>query len=181
MTSRRVVVTGVGILSCLGDDPDLFFDRLTSGVSGISMHPEIERHPVGWVSFSPEEHFTRTELLGLDRVSQFAVVASRQAVKHAQLPLDNGESIGVLFGTGLSGATTLETTYGNFFGARKERLLSIPMAMPNAPASQIAISIGAMGECQTYSTACSCIQRGDWRGLSAHQGWLLGRCRHGGS
>ena len=155
MKTRRVAVTGVGLVSCLGNDPDAFFDNLVAGKSGLRLYPDLGRHPVGRAQFAPERHFTRTELLGLDRVSQFAIVASRDAAANASLATVDKERLGVFYGTGTSGAATLEASYGNFFGVRPKRYLCIPMAMNHAPASQVAIKLGAMGECQTYSTACS--------------------------
>lgn len=155
MATRRVVITGVGLISCLGNDPDTFFDNLVEGKPVLRPYPDLGRHPVGRAQFAPEQHFTRTDLLGLDRVSQFAIVASREAAANADLTAVDKERLGVFFGTGTSGAATLEASYGNFFGVRPERYLCIPMAMNHAPASQVAISLGAMGECQTYSTACS--------------------------
>lgn len=153
---RRVVVTGLGLLSCLGNDPDSFFRNLIDGVSGITQHPDIPKHPVGWIEFNPEEHFSRTELVSLDRVSQFALTASRQAVAMAGLDINEIERAGVLYGTGFGGASTLESSYGNYFGIKKcVRALTIPMVMMHAPASQISIHFGIRGECQTYSTACS--------------------------
>ncbi len=153
---RRVVVTGLGLLSCLGNDPESFFRNLIDGVSGITEHPDIPKHPVGWIAFNAEEHLSKMELLSLDRVSQFALHASRQALAMARLDKNDIEQAGILYGTGFGGASTLESSYGNFFGIKKcARVLTIPMVMMHAPASQISIHFGIRGECQTYSTACS--------------------------
>ncbi len=156
MKSRRVVVTGMGILSCLGTNPETFFKNLVNGKSGIVLRPDIPRHPVGWIDFNPEVHFSKTELLSLDRVSQFALVASRQAITMSRLSLGETERCGVLFGTGMGGASTLESSYAHYFEIKRcARVLTIPMVMMHAPASQISIHFGIRGECQTYSTACS--------------------------
>jgi 3-oxoacyl-[acyl-carrier-protein] synthase II len=96
----RVVVTGLGLLSCLGNDPESFFQSLIDGVSGITPHPDIPKYPVGWVAFNPEVHFSKTELLSLDRVSQFALITTRQAVAMASLNANDIERAGILYGTG---------------------------------------------------------------------------------
>lgn len=155
-SSKRVVITGMGLVSCLGSDVNEFFDNLVMGRSGIRLHPDIPTHPVGWVDFKAEEHFKKLDLLSLDRVSQFSLVASKQAVAMAGLDLGRTDRYGVLFGTGMGGASTLESSYANYFGIKPfARALTIPMAMIHAPASQISIHFGIHGECQTYSAACS--------------------------
>jgi 3-oxoacyl-[acyl-carrier-protein] synthase II len=117
--TRRVAVTGVGLVSCLGNDPDTFFDNLVAGISGLRPYPELGRHPVGRAEFAPECLFTRTELLGLDRVSQFAVVASREAAESAGLAAVDKERLGVFYGTGTRGAATLEASSGSDFASAR--------------------------------------------------------------
>lgn len=157
---RRVVVTGLGVITPLGNSPAEFFSNLLNGQTGIRPHP-TQKLPraVGVANFSPEEHFNKMQLLGLDRVSQFAVAAAVQAVKQAGFDPDvaMGEEVGVFFGTGAGGAESTEHAYAKFFnaGGEKKKLLSIPAAMNHAPAAQIALRLGARGECQTYSTACA--------------------------
>jgi 3-oxoacyl-(acyl-carrier-protein) synthase len=157
---RRVVITGIGIQSPLGSSANEFFTRLCAGVSGIRQHPDPAiAFPVGWVDFMPSKHFSKMQLLNLDRVSQLAVVAALDAVRHAGLDVDMpfGDQTGVYLGTGAGGAESLEHAYAKFFGAggEKKKLLTVPAAMLHAPASQIALRLGVRGECQTYSTACS--------------------------
>lgn len=137
---RRVVVTRLGILSCLGNDPESFFQRLIDGASGIRVHPDIPKHPVGWIDFNAADHFSKSELLGLDRVSQFSIVATRSAVEMANLADNHLVQAGILFGTGFGGASTLESSYANYFKIKKHaRAFAIPMLMMHAPASQISI------------------------------------------
>ncbi len=158
MKPRRVVVTGMGLMSPLGCTPERFFDKLIAGHTGIGRHPDPAiRQEVGWVREEVGGHFTRLQLLDLDRLSQLALMAAQQALDAAALPLPLGEQAGVFFGTGAGGVETLEHAFGGFFGRPDERqkLLAILSAMPHAPASQVALRHGALGECQTYSTACS--------------------------
>jgi 3-oxoacyl-[acyl-carrier-protein] synthase II len=157
---HRVVITGIGIQSPLGHTAAEFFTRLCAGESGIRQHPDPEiTFPVGWIEFTPSQHFSKMQLLNLDRVSQLAVVAALDAVRDAGLDVDTslGDSAGVYFGTGAGGAESLEHAYAKFFGAggEKKKLLTVPAAMVHAPASQVALRLGVRGECQTYSTACS--------------------------
>lgn len=157
---RRVVVTGMGVITPLGNSPDDFFSNLLSGQTGIRPHPaRVLPRAVGAADFSPEQYFNKMQLLGLDRVSQFAVVAAEQAIRQAGFNPDvaMGDKVGVFFGTGAGGVESTEHAYAEFFnaGGEKKKLLSIPAAMNHAPASQIALRFGARGECQTYSTACS--------------------------
>ena len=157
---HRVVVTGMGIQSPLGDNAETFFSRLCAGESGIRAHPELAvTVQVGWVDFSPSDYFSKIQLRQLDRVSQLAIVAATTAAQDAGLNTTQalGETAGVYFGTSAGGAESTEHAYAKFFGVGGEskKLLTVPAAMVHAPASQVALRLGVQGECQTYSTACS--------------------------
>lgn len=157
---RRVVVTGLGVITPLGNSPEAFFSNLLSGKTGIAIHPTQHLpRAVGTAEFLPELHFNKMQLLGLDRVSQFAVVAARHAAAQAGFnpAVALGDEVGVFLGTGAGGVESTEHAYAKFFnaGGEKKKLLSIPAAMIHAPASQVALMLGARAECQTYSTACS--------------------------
>lgn len=155
-TRRRVVVTGLGTVSCLGMDPVTLFENLVEGVSGIRPHPALPGEAVGWVEYEPADHFSRSQLFTMDRVSQLAVLSARQAVAAAGLAPRKNRRTGVLFGCSFGGAQTLEESYASYFGARRgPRKLSIPMTMSHAPSAQVSIHLGVEGESQSYSTACS--------------------------
>lgn len=156
----RVVITGMGSLSALGVTVQSGFENLITGGSGIRQHP-IQSLPtaVGYVDFDAKAHFSKMQLLGLDRVSQLAIVAAEQAMQQANLvnayigPLQ----MGVFWGTGGGGCESTEHAYAKFFnaGGEQKKLLTVPAAMIHAPAAQVAMRFGIGGECQTYSTACS--------------------------
>jgi 3-oxoacyl-(acyl-carrier-protein) synthase len=156
----RVVVTGAGVLSPLGNSIDDFWNALIQGKSGIRLHsdPAIT-FPVGWVDFDVEKHFTRVQLNTIDRVSLLALVAAKQAIELSGV--DDVESLGskagVYLGVGMGGADSLEQAYAKYFnsGGDRKKVLTIPAAMTHAAASQIGLAHGITGECQTYSTACS--------------------------
>ena len=161
---RRVVVTGMGLVSPLGNAVPQFFDNLISGVSGIRMLQEAfsERllSPIaGSVEFDAAAYFPAAKYRMLDRVSQFALKAADAAIEDAGLDGDAllPERVGVFMGTGMGGAQTLEQGYQDLFieQARSVRPFSVLMAMQNAAAAWIALDRGFSGPNLTYSTACS--------------------------
>jgi len=157
---RRVVVTGMGSLSALGVTAPSCFDNLIAGRSGIRQHlTHALPTAVGYVDFDAHAHFSKMQLLGLDRVSQLAIVAAEQAMQQANVlstPIDPLQ-MGVFWGTGGGGCESTEHAYAKFFGAggEQKKLLTVPAAMIHAAAAQVAMRFGIGGECQTYSTACS--------------------------
>jgi 3-oxoacyl-[acyl-carrier-protein] synthase II len=112
---------------------------------------------VGWVDFKETDYFSLMKLRTLDRVSQLALIAAREAMEQAALSNSLGDEAGVYLGTGMGGANTLETSYARFFGVGGEdkKPITIPIGMNHAAAAQISMAYGVTGECQTYSTACS--------------------------
>jgi 3-oxoacyl-(acyl-carrier-protein) synthase len=156
----RVVVTGAGVLSPLGNSVDTFWDALSSGATGIRLNSELGvDYGTGWVDFDLSANFSRAQINTLDRVGLLAIAAANQAVLQSGLDMETpfGSEVGVYFGTGMGGADSTEQSYAKYFGAGGERkkLLTVPAAMVHAAASQIALRFGVTGECQTYSTACS--------------------------
>jgi 3-oxoacyl-[acyl-carrier-protein] synthase II len=161
---RRVAVTGVGVVSPLGNDADAFFGALVAGRSGIArlagrFHERLAS-PVGAsVDFDPARHFDAARVRMLDRVSQFALVAAAQAARDAAGFLEGLDRArcGVFVGTGLGGAHATDDGYHTLYGERSDRLkpYSVLLAMANAPASWIGLEHGLAGPNLTYSTACS--------------------------
>ncbi len=158
--ANRVVVTGMGALTPLGNDVDSFWAAVINGKSGIRPHPDANiQFPVGWVNFDFASIFSRIQLNGLDRVSQMAMVAADQAMQSAGFEANTKllESAGVFLGTGMGGAESVEHAYAKFFGVggEKKKLLTIPAAMVHAASANVSLRFGVTGESQTYSTACS--------------------------
>src|SRR5207253_1251555 len=92
---------------------------------------------VGGIDFESSRHFSKIQLLSLDRVAQLAMIAADRALDNARLNLGETSRCGVFLGTGMGGTESLELAYWNFFKAeQKKRLLTVPMAMNHAPASQ---------------------------------------------
>ena len=161
---KRVAVSGLGVVSPLGNDVAAFFDALVRGQSGIRRleGPHAERLSCrigGVVSFDAAAHFPAAKLRMLDRVSQFALAAASQAVKESGIDfaaLDRSRA-GVFVGTGLGGGQTTDDGYHTLYAEGSDRLkpFSVLMAMVNAPASWIGLEYGFSGPNLTYATACS--------------------------
>jgi 3-oxoacyl-[acyl-carrier-protein] synthase II len=161
---RRVAVTGIGVVSPLGNDAESFFAALAAGRSGIArlagrFHERLAS-PVGAVvELDAGRHFVAGRMRMLDRVSQFALVAAAQAASEAAGFLEGLDRarVGVFVGTGLGGAHATDDGYHTLYGERSDRLkpYSVLLAMANAPASWIALEHGLAGPNLTYSTACS--------------------------
>ncbi len=163
--TRRVVISGLGVVSPLGNDIATFFARLMAGQSGIRklQLPFVDKlairigAPV--TDFDPNAHFTKMQLTSMERFSQFALVAAAQAVSDAQLELSETEKMraGICMGSCMGGASTLEDGYVEVLLRDPPRVkpLSVLLSMNNAAASHISIKYGLQGPNITYATACS--------------------------
>ena len=162
---RRVAITGIGVVSPVGNSKDAFFRNLLAGTSGIRriVAPFADRLAVkvaGQVEFNALAHFSKIKLGSLDRFSQFALVAANEAMQDSGLPLTDTEKLGtgVYLGTGLGGAHALEAAYSEVFkveGEPRIKPFTVILTMNNAAAGQIALEYGLQGPNQTYSTACA--------------------------
>ncbi|MDO8207291.1 MAG: beta-ketoacyl-[acyl-carrier-protein] synthase family protein [Gallionella sp.] len=163
--SRRVVITGLGIVSPVGQSPEQFFGNLMAGKSGIkhvqsTFADRLSIRIAATVDdFDPAAHFSKIQLTGIERFSQLALVAAEQAVQDANLVLDESEyhRAGVYMGSCLGGAGTLEDGYIEVFTRENPRVkpLSVLLSMNNAAASHLSIKYHLQGPNITYSTACS--------------------------
>lgn len=162
---RRVVVTGLGLISPLGVGTEKSWDSLCKGKSGIG---RITRFDAGNFStriagevkdFTPEDFINKKEAKRMDRFVQFGVAASQMAAKDAKLDIDetNNESIGTLIGTGFGGIETLEKNHTTLLekGPLKVSPFFIPMMIANMAPGQIAINLGLRGPNNCVVTACA--------------------------
>jgi 3-oxoacyl-[acyl-carrier-protein] synthase II len=164
-TSRRVAVTGLGMVSPFGGDASDFFARMMRGESAVRWyrHPltrsRLEQPAVFCPTFDPERAVGRQISSVTDRISQLGVAAAFSAWDDAGLPRDLAacDAHGVSWGTGIGGTLTIEKGYTEVYELGKNRAspLSVAMAMNNAAASHIAISLGLGGACLSYSVACA--------------------------
>jgi len=161
---KRVAITGMGIISSLGNTCEDFFDNLSAGRSGIKRLPadfaeNLSVRIAAPADFKAEDHLSKKEARVTDRANQFVLVAASQAWKDSALELTEEEKrrSGVYLGTGMGGANTLEASYEQLFRQQVKRLhpLTVVMVMNNAAASAISIERGLKGPCLTFSTACS--------------------------
>jgi 3-oxoacyl-(acyl-carrier-protein) synthase len=164
MTVRRVALTGAGIISPLGNSVADFQRSLADARSGIRRLPEAITQGSGvqvaaMVDWSPAGLFTEAETANIDRVAQFAIAASTQALAASGLRPESADRdrIGVYWGTGMGGASTLEASFKRLYGDRdwRARPLTVVMAMNNAAGSNVAVRHGLRGPFANYSTACS--------------------------
>jgi len=161
---RRIAITGLGVVSPLGNDVDAMFTRVTEGKSGIrrlsSPRCEMLRSPIGApVDFDAAAHFDAVRIRMLDRVSQLALAAAGQAIRAAKLDFSREDvtRCGVSVGSSMGGVQTTDDAYYGLYQERSQRVqpLNIVAAMCNAPAAWIGIDYGLAGPNLTYSTACS--------------------------
>ena len=116
---------------------------------------------MGDIDFHPEEHFVKAKLLTMDRVSQFALVAAREAMAQAGLGADltglQPERFGVSVGTGSGGTTSLEAAYFALLEQKVARLrpMTVVLAMNNATAAHLSMEFGLKGPSSTVSNACA--------------------------
>ncbi|MFN5939394.1 MAG: beta-ketoacyl-[acyl-carrier-protein] synthase family protein [Polaromonas sp.] len=163
---RRVAITGLGIVSPVGIGSNTFFESLLKARSGIrSLEVNFPTGPeevlMGSIDFNPDEHFARAKLLTMDRVSQFALVAAREAM--AQAGFGSGlaglqpERFGVSVGTGSGGAGSLEAAYAFLLEKKVARLrpMTVVLVMHNAIAAHLSMAFGLKGPSSTVSNACA--------------------------
>jgi nodulation protein E len=162
---HRVVVTGWGVVSAIGHTATSYWSNLVRGVSGIAEATiiptdQLAQKIVAEVKdFSPSKHFDDRQRRVLDRVSQFAVVAAREAIAHAGLSFEGSlsERSATIVGTGVGGQSTQDESYKRLYRENAKRLpaVTIPKLMVNAPASQVSMLCGLRGPCFTIASACA--------------------------
>ena len=164
---RRVVVTGMGTLTALGNDVASTWEGMVAGRSGIATitafdPSRVQARIAGEVKdFDASGVLDKKDMRRIDRYIQFGLVASRQAMDQAGLPArlegDEAQRTGVIFGTGLGGVGTLVDgiTINALRGPDRISPFFIPMGIPNVGAGQIAISFGMTGPNFTTASACA--------------------------
>ncbi|MGA9341251.1 MAG: beta-ketoacyl-[acyl-carrier-protein] synthase family protein [Rhodanobacteraceae bacterium] len=164
--NRRVVVTGMGTISALGHDASNGWRAMREGASAISALRGFDDHDMRVRiaaqvrDFNPTAHFEGKRLLLLDRVSQFALVAAREAVAQSGLDFRAdglGQRSACIIGTGTGGEQTNDEASRRLYAEANPRLhpLSIIRRMVNAPAAQLSIEFGVAGPTFAVSSACA--------------------------
>lgn len=162
MSERRVVITGLGALSPLGENVSTTWNSLLAGKSGVQKIndewiTEIPAQIAAPVAKDPSELMDRVELRRLDRSEAFALIASREAWQDAGSPAIESERLGVVIASGIGGVLTLLGAYDVLKekGARLVSPHTVPMLMPNGPAAHVGIELGARAGVHTPVSACA--------------------------
>jgi 3-oxoacyl-[acyl-carrier-protein] synthase II len=162
---KRVVITGLGCISPLGNDVKTTWQRACAGHSGVGpvTHYDASAHKVKIAAevknFEAKELFGQRAARKMDRFTQFALAATQQAVARANLIIhdDNRDRIGVIIGTGIGGVGTLYEQMGVLQESGPTRVspFLIPMMLPDSAAGTIAIELGVRGSNMAVVTACA--------------------------
>ncbi len=161
---RRVAVTGIGVVSPLGNSSAELFAQARAGRSGvhrleIPFASRLNAPLAATARLDDGFDFGATPARLLDRFSLFALCAAKQAVADSQRALSDLDHAraGVFVGTGMGGTTTMDGGYQTLYGEASDRIkpFTILMGMHNAAAAWIGIEFGLLGPNMTYSTACS--------------------------
>ncbi|HEY0428924.1 MAG TPA: beta-ketoacyl-[acyl-carrier-protein] synthase family protein [Pyrinomonadaceae bacterium] len=162
---RRVVITGVGVISALGNNAQEFWESLKAGRSGIDEITKVDMSDLRFKrgaevkNFDEKEHFEDKMLIWLDPFSHFGIVSAREAIKDSGIEFDQNlkDRTGVITGNCLGGKTTESDLYKKFYleGQQRYPPTAIPRAMGNAVSSHVSMEFGLTGATFTTSTACS--------------------------
>jgi 3-oxoacyl-[acyl-carrier-protein] synthase II len=161
---KRVAVTGLGVVAPGGNSPGEFFASLVAGRSSIAVLHDDWSKRLGTriaarAAFEASTHFRAQQLRMLDRVSQLALVAAKQAIASAGIEWtdETRASTGVFLGTGMGGSTTTDEGYATLYRDGSDRIkpFTVLTAMNNAAGAWIGLEHGLTGPNLTYSTACS--------------------------
>ncbi|MBQ5695964.1 MAG: beta-ketoacyl-ACP synthase II [Clostridium sp.] len=162
---RRVVITGLGAITPLGNDVESFWNSIKLGENGIDeislfnaenlkvkMAAEVK-------NFDVNNFIDKKESKRMDRYTQFALIASDEAIKDSNLDLNslNKERIGVIFGSGIGGIRTIEAQIRTLAlkGPNRISPLTIPMGISNIAAGTISIRHGILGSSLSLTSACA--------------------------
>ncbi|RKQ33571.1 beta-ketoacyl-ACP synthase II [Oceanobacillus halophilus] len=164
--NKRVVITGVGAVTPLGNDAFTSWKNIINGVSGIENATLIDTEKVdvsiaGEVKgFEPANYMDKKEARRMGRFSQFAVAASKMAIEDANLLIGKDaipERVGVWIGSGIGGLGEFEEQYRKFLnkGQRRVSPFTIPMFIPDMASGRVSIELGAKGINNCSVTACA--------------------------
>ncbi len=166
MQARRIVVTGIGALTPIGNNVETYWNNLVNGVSGADMITQFDaskfktRFACEIKGFDPTEFMDRKEARKLDRFAQIALVASDQAVLDAGITKDNvdHDRVGVIFASGIGGLTTFTEEVTNFVngdGTPRFNPFFIPKMILDIAAGQISMKHGFRGPNYAVVSACA--------------------------
>lgn len=162
---RRVVVTGLGAITPIGNSIDSFWNSIKEGKNGIDNITLFDtkdfkvKLAAEVKDFNSEEYIGKKDAKRLDRYTQLALVAAKECMKDSNIDLDkvDRERFGVLFGSGIGGLITIENQITTMLNRGPSRVspLTIPASISNIAAGSIAIEFGLLGTCLSITTACA--------------------------
>ncbi len=165
MNRRRVVVTGVGCISPIGNSVEKMWESAKNGVCGIApitgydCSTQKVKLAAEVVDFNPEDYMDKKEVRRIDRSSQFAIAAAKQAVQNSGIDIASEDPYrcAVIFATGIGGLDTIQKECEKGYEKGYDRVspFFIPMSIANMPAGNVAISEGFRGMCSCPVTACA--------------------------
>jgi 3-oxoacyl-[acyl-carrier-protein] synthase II len=162
---RRVVITGLGAITPIGNSIESFWNAVKEGKNGIDkitfFNTEDFKVKVAAEvkDFNAEDYLGKKDAKRLDRYTQLALVASKECIKDSEIDLDNvdKERFGVIFGSGIGGLSTIENQIKTLVAKGPNRVspLTIPASISNIAAGSIAIEFGLLGTCLSVTSACA--------------------------
>lgn len=165
MTLNRVVVTGYGLTSPIGNTPEEFWNNLHDGKIGIGPitkfdNSEIPVHNAGEIhNFPFDKYFVRKDKNRMDQYSLYAIYATLEALENAKLDMDtvDRDRTGVIVSSGIGGLQEMQEQIIRMHekGIKRIQPMFIPKALSNMAAGNIALRIGARGVCKSITTACA--------------------------
>jgi 3-oxoacyl-[acyl-carrier-protein] synthase II len=165
MTKKRIVVTGMGVVSCFGNDVDAFYDALLAGKSGVSLIDSfptddyITKFAAQIKNFDPGEYIDKKQARRIDKFIAYALVAGKKALESSKISLDsiNKHRAGILIGSGMGGmeqfSDGVETRLTS--GPKRVSPFFVPYILTNMAGGLLGMDIGFMGPNYSISTACA--------------------------
>lgn len=165
MTLNRVVVTGYGVTSPIGNTPDEFWNSLHDGKIGIAPitrfdTSEIPVHNAGEIKDFPfDKYFVRKDKNRMDLYSLYAIYATLEAIENAKLDtaVEDMDRVGVIVSSGIGGLQEMQEQIIRMHekGIKRIQPMFVPKALSNMAAGNIALRVGAQGVCKSITTACA--------------------------
>lgn len=165
MTLNRVVVTGYGVTSPIGNTPDEFWNSLHDGKIGIAPitrfdNSEISVYNAGEIKDFPfDKYFVRKDKNRMDLYSLYAIYATLEAIDNAKLDTENEDMdrVGVIVSSGIGGLQEMQEQIIRMHekGIKRIQPMFVPKALSNMAAGNIALRVGAQGVCKSITTACA--------------------------
>ncbi|MBB42460.1 MAG: beta-ACP synthase [Rhodospirillaceae bacterium] len=162
---RQVVITGIGVVTSVGNTKDEFWHCLVEGESGVGNIEQFDTEKLNIKvgaevkNFHGSDHFSKSQYSLLDRFSQFAVVAAREAVSDSGVTISDEISLktAVIIGTGAGGQNTQDDNYRKIYseGTRRLHPFTIPRLMINSAVSHVTMDLGIRGPAYAIASACA--------------------------